>query len=416
MKLFQFFILTFFLSHYSIKLFFLSISLPEVFVLSIIIVFLLNFSLGKQDIIKPKNRLLIIFFLCLFLVPATELISTYVINKAIIFRKELISSRILSILFIIVPWITFNRKNYHNIIHSCHLLYITMMITCILTIIKALFPMLLPDFIIGRTDLDTQLAIAGLNLTRNNVFISPAGAWGQFTIPVFALYFFTSLCNTPPPKKIPMLILSWLIVFVAVILTQSRSTWLAFTVASGMSWYFMCKEGHVNRFLNISFFIYFALLVFFWGDDIYRWAFSLREHTVISRFEIDKIAYSIFKQKPIWGFGVIRFSSLYDYKFQAVIHNGFMYKLASTGIVGFIPYFLMLFTAFLMSLHLIRNDTTEAIRYLGYGLIVGYVACLIELLFYRNVGNSFMWIVIGFIVVLYRIKIFSKADELTPIG
>lgn len=404
LKLFQFFMLTFFLSRYSIKFFFVSVSLPELVVLSIFTAFFLNLSLNKQGLIKPGSNLLNVFWVCLFFIPATELISTSVINSGISFRKELISSRILSILFILAPWITFNRKNYYKIIQSCNLLYITMMITSVLTIIKAYVPELLPDFIIGRTDMDTQLALAGLHLTRNNALISPAGAWGQFTIPVFALYFFISLRNIQKGRNLPGLIFSFFIVFVAVLLTQSRSTWLAFTVASGLSWYFMYKEGHINRFLNVSFFIYFVFLVLFLGDDIYRWAFSLREYTAISRFEINRNAYVLFKQKPLWGHGVINFTSLPDYKFQAVIHNGFMYKLASTGLMGFIPYISLLLTAFYMSLQLIKKSNTDIIRYLGYGLIVGYVACLIELFFYRNVGHSFMWLLIGFIVILYKIN------------
>ena len=134
----------------------------------------------------------------------------------------------------------------------------------------------------------------------------------------------------------------------------------------------------------------------------------MREQTAINRFGIMGNAYDLFKQKPIWGFGIINFTSLTMYNYGAVIHNGLMYKLASTGIVGFIPYICSLLIILYMSIYLIKSTQNQIIKTYTSALLLGYCACIIELFFYRNVGHSFMWIVMGLICALYKIDLQLK--------
>ena len=418
-KIFQLFILTFFLSRYSFKLFFLTVSLPEVLAVLFLCLLTLNMALKKTlSFNGAKNKLLVFFSLSAFLFPCAGIISTCFINSGITFRTELLSSDVLSVLYIMMPIMAFNTNNYIRIQQTFHILTTCMMIVCVLTIIRSITPEIVPAFLIGRINIDTQLYIGGVSLARNNALISPAGAWGQFVVPIFVVYFFSAFSELRKKHWEAKLLLVSLVVMLSTFMTMSRSTWLALTIAVLISFIWLYKTGAINRYLHTTFLIYLFILVFFASDDLFRWAFSLREHTAVNRFIMIEDAFNLFKAKPIWGWGVIQFHQISEfYRFQAVIHNGFMHQLAASGLAGTVPYALTLVLPVFMAVNLIKNTKDRIIKLYTPPLLVGYIACLVELFFYRNVGHSFMWILIGLISALYKVDHqLVKTQKTLPAG
>lgn len=252
------------------------------------------------------------------------------------------------------------------------------------------------------------------------------GLWGDqnefaalllVLIPLSVLNIFTSRRNI---YKIISIAISVTLI-TGVILTYSRGGFLALCLMVVLAMFKLTSGRKRLKILAISvpcMIVAFALFYYFFSEDIIarmetlKFLSSKEAVTKDASLQLRYYFYfeltpKAFSEHPIFGLGLrqIIFNNPYHY----VTHNTFFEVLTGTGLLGFIPFILIVFLSWkeLRTVEKAESGTDYYLRYCASALELGFLAYLFAGLFVSLDMNKMLWLTVSMAAVvfnLYRIK------------
>lgn len=225
------------------------------------------------------------------------------------------------------------------------------------------------------------------------------GAFGMYTMMATPYYIYKNL-------KKPSLIegLGILLVLLAVLISQSRSTWVAagvaiFIVITGYGVYNKFRIEKNNTYMKIvSYGILVAgLILILLSPGIIKEIISVRSDTFFSRIEQYQSGIEIVLSEPLIGVGFGTLEELYQ-SGSAVIHSSFVNLAAQTGLIGLalvIYLWLIVILVLMKEMFYSQLENTLAI-----GIFASLAAIFIE----TNLQPGFTkapWIVLALALSVY---------------
>ena len=126
-----------------------------------------------------------------------------------------------------------------------------------------------------------------------------------------------------------------------------------------------------------------------------------------NRFGYWKRSFKIIKDYPLFGSGINTYALIaggYSDGWGGYPHNSYLQMTAEIGFMGVAVFLWMLFVLFRDSLRALKRIDTQKHRMLLFGFLTGLLGFLIHSFFDTNFYSvqlsSFMWVIMGVIVVL----------------
>lgn len=203
-----------------------------------------------------------------------------------------------------------------------------------------------------------------------------------------------------------------LLLFVCLLLTNTRGAWLGLAAGLGLFFYFMIK----SEFLRIKFSTFSLLIIFLSGVlFISPHAFKERVRSTgdinsnLLRIGLWKEALSIIEDFPVFGCGLNTYSFLaHDYKAVrrggTYPHNSFLQMAAETGLAGLASFLWILITFFRSGFRILNIKNNP----LFLGAISGILAFLIQGFFDTHLYSLqlvvLFWFMMGFATAVSRLE------------
>ncbi len=207
------------------------------------------------------------------------------------------------------------------------------------------------------------------------------------------------------------------ILILSLVLTLSRGGWLGFAFSA------LVFVLLVERRLLLSIIPIVVGGVFFLPQSILNRIMSIGNFADSSnayRLKMWQITLDIIKDHPIAGvgFGHLPFKETFETYIRTMptyhAHNTYLEIAAELGIPGLIAFLFLLFIVFKYGIKLLVNQEDKYIRIMAAGLFSGLAGLLVhgavENVIYLTKIIIYFWILIGFILVLMKIKKHEKID------
>jgi hypothetical protein len=202
---------------------------------------------------------------------------------------------------------------------------------------------------------------------------------------------------------------------VGLIITFSRSGWLAFAIAAMVAGGFVIFSWKRGKMVLAAVLVLFIATLFYpkGYEYVYRRVFEAPSELVTARVELMETAYELWKSSPIIGVGpgnyVEAFKAMNMVQEQALeglpVHNSYLYTLAELGLLGFVGFF----GAILLSLRsalLVHRHEPDLAKAVALGLFAGFIGYLVDGLtdpMYRELPVYMqLWFAIGLVAALRR--------------
>jgi O-antigen ligase len=209
------------------------------------------------------------------------------------------------------------------------------------------------------------------------------------------------------------------ILFFAIFLTQSRNAWLStFLMMSFLLMANVFKSGDVSlKGLRVTgVLLMVALLIIFTSEQLsflYEGlALGKSAHTFYGRMESNKLAIGLFLEHPLIGAGHEEVTRVIE-SYRGVsmnVHNAYMDQLASTGLMGFIPFACLIVFTFISMVNMIRS-APPPIDLLALCLGASFVASMFALTAYKGFFCETLAIEYGLFLSLKRLQASAKYRE-----
>lgn len=207
------------------------------------------------------------------------------------------------------------------------------------------------------------------------------------------------------------------ILILALVFTLSRGGWLGFSFSA------LVFVLLVERRLLLSIIPIVVGGVFFLPQSILNRIMSIGNFADSSnayRLKMWQIALKIIRDHPIAGvgFGHLPFKETFETYIRTMptyhAHNTYLEIAAELGIPGLIAFLLLLFIVFKYGIRSLINQEDKYIKIMAAGLFSGLAGLLVhgavENVIYLTKIIIYFWILIGFILVLMKIKKQEKID------
>lgn len=212
---------------------------------------------------------------------------------------------------------------------------------------------------------------------------------------------------------------------IGVVLTYSRGGFLALCVMIVLAIFKISTGRNRIKILAITIpcmVIAFALIYYFFSAEIIARMETLNvlsSQETVAKDESLRLRYyfyfelvpKIFSEHPILGVG-LRQIILYN-PFHYYAHNTYLEVLTGTGIVGFIPFMLILFFTWkeLRTVQKYMGDKGFYLRSYANALEIGYLGYLFAGLFVSLETNKMLWLLISIAAVIFNLyKIQEQAE------
>jgi O-antigen ligase len=217
--------------------------------------------------------------------------------------------------------------------------------------------------------------------------------------------------GTPPKWKL-FFSLSFAILVVGLVITQTRSSWLGF-LAGAVTIAFLR-----NRWMLLVIVGMLVLFVLIAPPDYKARALSMVDPDMrsnLSRIHMLTTGWRMFLDYPITGTGDIDLRGLYETYIVPIdpgegghLHNNFMMLLVTLGGVGFIVTMTMFAKIFIVELRAARDTKSHWLHgSITAGSLAAYVGFLVNGLFEWNLGDHeiavFLWFTVGLALAAQRI-------------
>ena len=206
-----------------------------------------------------------------------------------------------------------------------------------------------------------------------------------------------------------------------VILTYSRGGFLALCLMVVLAIFKLTSGNKRLKILAISvpcMIVAFALAYYFFSEDIIARMETLKflsSKEAVAKDASLQLRYyfyfeltpKAFSEHPIFGLGLRQILAYNPYHY--VTHNTFFEVLTGTGLLGFIPFILILFLSWkeLRTVEKAESGNDNYLRYCASALELGFLAYLFAGLFISLDLNKMLWLTISMTAVvfnLYRIN------------
>lgn len=395
------------LSALKVELGFLSLSIPNVLM---ILIFLLLLFRGKVfPALLKADKVIKFCYLLVFLTFLLEVISTLRSQYTESIAESLVPS-IRGILLFILPILLID--DIDKMKKSILFLAIGVTIASVATIIGAIKPGFL---ILGRQGEPSSFGPYLFPVPRTNAFFKTTGLYGQYVLSITPLILFSVIRENYFLRNRIILLLMFLVIVSGLLITQARGVWLSFMISTIVLLFIATRL----KYLKLSTFIFIILCspLFTYLIDIkklFTYTYEMRITTIYGRILYNEYGLMVFMKHPILGVGNVTFDKVSPFKDQ--LHNMFIYKLMSGGLIGFIPYFLAIAIPMFLCYAIINKTENQDMQILSLALFTGLVAMLVEGLFFEGFGGGPMWLVIGLIVSCVALQKKDKNNSETTIS
>jgi O-antigen ligase len=234
------------------------------------------------------------------------------------------------------------------------------------------------------------------------------GEFGIMVAPAF-FYFLLQFCGEPRYRPMNFRAIGLVLTFAALVIAQSRSTWLGLVLALTAVIALIPGRG-IDRWIILMGGVALAALV---GSQVYDEIITgfvgegVMAKNVFTRFEVFGIAVEAAREAPIFGIGHGNRIALSpsDFEHSRLIHNHFIDALQAGGIIAALPavglYVIVACTMFKLA----RNPEADGtIRLLSIWMLGSMLLVVTELCLYRGFYSEHLpWLIgtSGMIVALH---------------
>lgn len=266
-----------------------------------------------------------------------------------------------------------------------------------------------------------SLAKIGGHFTRLGIFQHYMTAGGMKMI-ILLLLVPLAIEKATPLKWRVLSIAACIPLSVAMLLTQTRSSWLGF-IAGGVAIGF--SKG---KKILLALLIIIILVFAFAPQDIRSRAMSIADPTLgsnLSRIHMITTGWRMFLDYPIFGTGNIDLRELYVTYTEPIdpaegghLHNNYIMILVTLGAVGFLAVMGLFVKIFLTEQGILKRTRTHWLfGNITLGCLAAYIGFLVSGLFEFNFGDHeiavFLWFTVG--VALVSEKLFSNTLRPTAV-
>ncbi len=236
-------------------------------------------------------------------------------------------------------------------------------------------------------------------LRLRGLLVDP-NAYGGFLVTVFFLCLPLLINEKIKFKKIFYFIV-FLSSFIGLVLTTSRSAYLAFVAGSFAVLLLGKKLKKYIAHIFLMFVLSFLFLYIFVPDTL---SFLIARITsvsqVLSRLELIEIGLNLFAQNPLLGLGLGYYYELSRLSFgDAIIHNTYIWILVETGIIGFLIFFFFVVHVLQTNIRLIRKFARcqKELYYIAVGIFSVIVAMCVFALGIEALYQRHLWMLFAFL-------------------
>lgn len=217
--------------------------------------------------------------------------------------------------------------------------------------------------------------------------------------------------NTKKLFKKVIFLVTTLILFITIVLTFSRGGWIGF--AFGIFVFVILVE----KKLLLSLIPISLISVFILPQSIVsriQTIGSLKDSSNAYRVKIWKITLDVIRDHWITGvgFGYIPFKQTFETYIRTMpvyhAHNTFLETIAEVGFTGFIIFSIMLFVIYKYGIKTIKVTEDKFIKVVMAGLLASFSSILfhglVESVLYLPKIIITFWIIVGFIIVAFKLK------------
>jgi O-antigen ligase len=311
--------------------------------------------------------------------------------------------------------IGFSDKAVRAVIHTLLLMSAYLGVTGILEHYK-IFSLVWPDYIVNP-NIGTQFGRARGPFVES----STMGRVLCFTT-LSSIYFYL----TNKKKKLsPLILIIILISMAALYFTYTRGAWVAFALG------LIAMSLFNKEIRNMSILLCLMIVIIYFSGIAGKFSasggtlFSKRKQTIEYRYINYDIAFRMIKEKPYFGIGYGKFNSeWFNYIMKTDRsyfegfdgnHNTFLGIFAELGLIGMVPYMLiivLLSKKILNSIRSIIDGQTDLIQFcsLVFGMSAGYMAAA-QFVDYRfqSLQNSIVFVFVGLLI-----SQINKLEETKP--
>jgi len=222
---------------------------------------------------------------------------------------------------------------------------------------------------------DKDLSMANVNYTENlrlvqGLFNGPHVFSAIFTMTIPIIFYRLLNVRKLIHRNLYLLLLG--LVLVGLYFTYKRASWVAMLVGFLIMLWFYPKF----RRLFIALLLLSGLFLAFSGDNVSESAvvnerLTYKWDSANGRTERWEEAWALWRKAPIFGQGFRQFDALAK---REAVENMYLHILVSAGIVGLIPYLLMVFGIVKDSIAIFRQSPSDACFFVDRELVVAFWA------------------------------------------
>jgi len=251
----------------------------------------------------------------------------------------------------------------------------------------------------------TRLSFPGIFHQRTLGVPIDYGLYGMIMLSVVPILFCSVLSAQPILFKRRLFSLTILLLtLLGIFLSESRSTWLAVTIALTITAFML---------LRARYFTYVAILVpiiiFIYNSDlllnIVKLTLDISPGGYTVRNEMNEIAFAHFKDHPLLGIGYI------DIHTRFGVHNSVFHQLMRTGLAGTIPYISLLVLCGVNFLRAIATNVTPSSIMFSIALASSFIGMIIELQFFLGFSAKIFWLFMGISFCLFNLEGLDKHPQ-----
>jgi len=395
------FVLTFPLTNESFELPYVTVSLPNVLLVTMALGLLARRILGRPQertsnpVFWPK------FALLSWLVLATG-VSALLMPQTDATLRFLITRAGYALTFLVILTVIDDTKRLKTVLR---LMAWSAGGTAIVTILGGLFPFTFPIEVV-RCNEPILPVLNTYRCTAFNLSFHAMGSWLLAGLPAILFSVkYPKLLGLPRKAALALAALCGL----ALVIGRVRGAWVALLVSLLVMALFAArpkKGSGLARFCYVggALILGVALACVIWILAIAP-IVSLSPDSFFARLESYKVAFSLFQQHWLFGLGPLdeRFLAL-DTVGYGVIDNLFIAEIGATGLLGAIPFLLLWAGAFRSLIKIMEGTADSELRQLATILAVGVLFLLVAVQAYVAIGEKTPWILMGLAASLARIQ------------
>lgn len=387
------------LQDYNFKLSFITLSIVNVLILSLILTLVIRLLLGYKVIGKLKSLhpfCLVMIILFLFS-QGMSLLTAEDFSKTLRHIVTIIGG---VSLFFLPALIVQSLDEIKKIIFYISL---SIVVVSTMTIISGFFPDLLP-FDLGQARTKFARPIGGFYLpfVRNTGLIKTQGSYGIWVLmglPIVLMSLYYSEIRRFIFRYKLLSVTASGIILLGILISQSRNVWLGTMVCiyALLLYYFVTFSQTKSKVLILCLNLVLLTICFPVIYSIVEYYVSVSSENVYSRLRQFDIAFDIFSKAPLFGIGKGAFESASVHN----LHNTYLFVLVTSGLFGFVPFVSLQLYSFKLLMMLVKREERKDLKLFAISMFASMVAMILQSMFFPGFSDKGMWVLLGFVNCLW---------------